>query len=102
MPKLPVKIVHSPDAIREAGTYVIKKISPPQEGPYGQSVTITAADSNKEERIIRVPYRPETSDKSNLGRLVKAFGPDTDSWSGRSIRVSIGEGNKRTIEPVTK
>jgi len=101
MPKLPVKIVKSPEAIREPGTYAIKKISPPQDGPYGQTVTITAASSNKEERIIRVPYKPETSDNSNLGRLMKAFGPDTDSWPGRSFRVSIEDGRRR-IEPVTK
>jgi hypothetical protein len=45
-----------------------------------------------------VPYKTETSDRTNLYRLIKGFGSNTDKWVGHKIVVTKTADNKNHIE----
>jgi hypothetical protein len=55
-----------------------------------------------EERSLFVPYSTEVSSRTNLARLLRAFGDDASRWIGRKVNVTVGQDGKRTIEPVVK
>jgi hypothetical protein len=97
-----VNVTHSPDRVDKDGTYTIKNIAGPITGRYGPALVLTVMNSSNQERTLTVPYKEETTDRTNLGRLIQAFGKTKRTWLNRKIRVSIGEDNRRTIEPVTK
>lgn len=101
MNKLNVKVSHHPAQVREDGEYTIKSVTTPQPSNYGRAIVLTVLSKDREEKAVFVPFSSEVTDQTNLGRLVNAFGDDTDQWNGKRINVTI-DNNQRTIEPVGK
>jgi hypothetical protein len=97
--KLSVKIVHHPGQVNENGQYLIKAVTTPQPTKYGTALVLTVVGKNGVEKALFAPYSEEVTDQTNLGRLIAAFGNDTDQWVGKRLDVAI-ENNQRTIEPV--
>jgi hypothetical protein len=102
MTKLSVKITEYPEQVSQPGRYAITNVKPPQETRYDLALILIVASAKNEERSLFVPYSPEISNRTNLGRLLQAFGDETDRWVGRKVDVSIDKDGKRTIEPVVK
>jgi hypothetical protein len=102
MGKLPVQITEYPEQLTQSGRYTIESVKPPQETRFGSAVILLVANPKGEERSLFVPYSPEVSSRTNLARLMQAFGDDTDHWVTRKIDVTIGKDGKRTVEPVVK
>ena len=102
MGKLPIHVTHFPEQVDEEGVYTIKQFKQPKELQYGTSIILTVTDAKSQERSIFVPYSSETSDNTNLGRLVKALGDDPDHWIGKKIEVTFDRNGKRRITPVAK
>jgi hypothetical protein len=100
--QLGVTVTKSIEQVREPGRYSIKGVSDPRSTKFGQAIVLTLLNSSGGERVLFVPYSPEASDQSNLGRLVKAFGADTADWVKRKIDIEIGADKRRTVRPVTK
>jgi hypothetical protein len=100
MTKLNVRLAQYPSQLTQPGRYEIQAVKPPQETRYGQTLILVVTNAKGQQGSLFVPFAAETSEQSNLGRLVKAFTDDTDKWIGRKIDVSIDEAGKRTIEPV--
>jgi hypothetical protein len=100
--KLSVKITEYPEQVSEAGRYTIRSVKPPQETRYDLALILIVTSARNEERSLFVPYSPEMSSRTNLGRLLQALGDDTDHWTGQKIDVSIDKDGRRTIEPVVK
>jgi hypothetical protein len=102
MTKLQVKITEYPEQVTEPGRYTIRSVKPPQETRYDLALILIVTSANNEERSLFVPYSPEMSSRTNLGRLLQAFGDDTDHWVSHKIEVTIDKDGRRTIEPVAK
>jgi hypothetical protein len=100
--KLNVKITEYPEQVTEAGRYTIRSVKPPQETRYDLALILIVTSTKNEERSLFVPYSPEMSSRTNLGRLLQAFGDDTDHWTSHKVDVSIDKDGRRTIEPVVK
>jgi hypothetical protein len=100
MTKLQVKITEYPEQVSEVGRYTIRNVKPPQETRYDLALILIVSSAKNEERSLFVPYSPEMSSRTNLGRLLHAFGDDTDRWVGHKVDVSIDKEGRRTIEPV--
>jgi hypothetical protein len=100
MTKLNVRLAQYPSQLTQPGRYEIQAAKPPQETRYGQTLILVVTNGKGQQASLFVPFAAETSEQSNLGRLVKVFTDDTDKWIGRKIDVSIDEAGKRTIEPV--
>ena len=100
MVKLESKIVQYPEQLTEPGRYVIKSVKPPQDTRFGPTVILILTSGKGEERSAFVPYSSETTEVTNLGRLLKAFGNDTDRWRDKQVDVTFDESGKRTIRPV--
>lgn len=99
MGKLNVKVVHHPSQVDENGQYTIKTATTPQPTKYGAAIVLTVLNKDRQERALFVPFSEEVTDQTNLGRLIGAFGNDTDQWIGKRVNITI-ENNQRTIEPV--
>ena len=102
MTKLQVKISEYPEQVTEAGRYTIQAVKGPQETRFGPALITIVADSKGEERSLFIPYSTEISTRTNLARLLRTFGDDTSTWTGRKIDVTINNDGKRTVEPVAK
>ena len=102
MTKLQVKITEYPEQVTQPGRYSIQSVKPPQETRYELALILIVTSAKNEERSLFVPYSLEISNRTNLGRLLQAFGDDTDRWIGRKVDVTIDKDGKRTIEPVVK
>jgi len=100
MSKLNVKVVPNP-LVNESGQYTITKVTAPQPTMFGQMIGVRVLTKNGEEKSILVPVYAKVTDQSNLGKLVTAFGDETDSWVGKRINVKIVN-NRSFIEPVPK
>lgn len=98
MGKLSVKVVHHPSQVNENGQFTIKTVATPQPTKYGTAIALTVLSKDREEKALFVPFSEEVTDQTNLGRLIKAFGNETDQWVGKRINVTI-DNNQRTIEP---
>ena len=99
---LDVKITEYPQQVTQAGTYTIKNVKPLQETRYGDTLILIVTSVKGEEHSAFVPFSSEISKRTNLARLIEAFGNDTDQWVNKRIHVALGTDNKRTIEPATK
>ena len=77
--------------------YICLKTTP-QPTKYGTAIVLTLVGKDVVEKTLFVPYSERVTDQTNLGRLIAAFGNDTDEWVGKRINVTI-ENNQRTIEP---
>jgi len=97
--KLEVKITEYPEQVTEAGRYTIKDVKGPQETRFGLALILIVTSAKGEERSLFCPYSPEISTRTNLARLLNAFGDSTDSWVRQKIEIKIGMDGKRTIEP---
>jgi hypothetical protein len=102
MPNLNVKLAHWPEQVSQPGTYKIRSVKPPQETRFGPTVILILTSEKGEERSLFVPFSPETTEQTNLGRLVKMLGNDTDRWTDKQVDVTFDESGKRTIRPVVK
>ncbi len=102
MTKLSVKITEYPEQVTQPGRYTIHSVKPPQETRYDLALILIVTSAKNEEKSLFVPYSPEISNRTNLGRLLQAFGDDTDRWVGRKVEVTIDKDGRRTIEPLTK
>jgi hypothetical protein len=102
MTKLPIHVTHFPEQVDEEGVYTIKQYKQPKELQYGTSIILTVTDAKTQERSIFVPYSAETSDNTNLGRIVKVLGDDPDHWVGKKIEVTFDRNGKRRITPIAK
>jgi len=102
MTKLDVKITHYAEQVTQPGLYRIRSVKSPQETRFGPAVILILSGTKGEERSLFVPYSSETTEQTNLGRLVKAFGDDTDHWTDKHVDVTLDELGKRTIRPVVK
>lgn len=100
MVKLESKIVHYPEQVTQPGRYLIKSVKPPQETRYGLTVILILTNTRGEERSAFIPYSSETTEQTNLGRLMKAFDSETDHWTGKQVDIALDESGKRTIRPV--
>jgi len=98
MSKLNVKVVPNP-LVNESGLYTIKgvKTAPTK---FGSMMAIRVSGKSQEEKSILVPVFPKVTNQTNLGKLVEAFGDETDKWVGKRINITI-ENNRSTIEPIT-
>jgi len=101
MTKLQVNVAHFPEQVNEPGEYTIKQYRQPKELKYGVTITLITTNSKGEERSLFVTYKPETSDNTNLGRLVKCFGDDPEHWIGKKIEITFDQ-DKRHIQPVVE
>jgi hypothetical protein len=97
-----VKITEYPEQVTQPGRYTIQSVKPPQETRYDLAIILIVTSSRNEERSLFVPYSPEISNRTNLGRLLQAFSDNTDNWLKKQVDVTIDKDGKRTIEPVTK
>jgi hypothetical protein len=86
--------------VTQPGTYVIKSVKPLQETRYGPTLILIVASAKGEECSLFVPFSSETSKRTNLARLIEAFGDDTDRWTDKQVDVTFDESGKRTIRPV--
>jgi len=85
--------------VNEAGSYVIKNVKTKEQTRFGIANILTVSNS-KGDGSVFVQHSDEPSSRTNLGRLVKAFGDDTDRWVGKKIEVTIDDDGKRRIDPV--
>jgi hypothetical protein len=99
---LPVKVRKSIPQVKEPGRYAIKAVSDPRSTKFGQAIVVTLLDTTGNECTLFVPYSPDPSEESNLGRLVKAFGSDTALWLKKKIDIGIGPDKRRTVKPSAK
>jgi hypothetical protein len=97
--KLVVKIAEYPEQVTHSGRYIIQAVKGPQETRFGPALINIVANGKGEERSLFIPYSAEASSRTNLARLLQAYGDDTDRWVGRKVDVTIGSDGKRTIEP---
>ncbi len=97
-----MKITDYPEQISEPGRYAIRSVKPPQETRYDLALILIVSSAKNEERSLFVPYSPEISNRTNLGRLLQTFGDDTDNWLKKQVDVTIDKDGRRTIEPVAK
>ena len=102
MVKLEAKIVQYPEQVTQPGRYLIKTVKPPQETRYGLTMILILTNAKGEERSLFIPFSSETTEQTNLGRLMKAFNNETDHWIGKQVDVAFDETGKRTIRPVVK
>jgi hypothetical protein len=102
MTRLNVKVAQYPTQITQPGRYEIRAVRPLQETRYGQTLILIVTSDKGQEASLFVPFATETSEQSNLGRLVKAFTDDTDKWIGKKLDLSIDQTGRRTVEPVAK
>jgi hypothetical protein len=101
MGKLGIQVEDYPEQVNEPGQYTIKDVKTKQKTRFGIADILTVANA-KGERSLFVQHSDQTTSRTNLGRLVKAFTDDPDRWIGKKIHVTIGEDGKRTLEPVVK
>jgi hypothetical protein len=102
MPRLNVRLAQYPGQLTQPGRYEIEAVKPPQETRYGQTLILIVTNTEGQQASLFVPFATETSEQTNLGRLIKAFGAETDHWIGKKLDVSIDETGRRTVEPVLK
>ena len=102
MTKLQVKMTEYPEQVTQSGRYTVQEVKGPQETRFGLALINIVASAKGEERSLFVPYSTEVSSRTNLARLMQAFGNDTDRWIRRKVDVTIDKDGKRTIEPVVK
>jgi hypothetical protein len=102
MTKLPTKIADYPQQVTQSGRCTIQAVKGPQETRFGPALINIVTDAQGEERSLFVPYSTEVSPRTNLARLIQAYGEDTDRWVGRKVDVTVDKDGKRTIEPVVK
>jgi hypothetical protein len=88
--------------LTQPGRYEIEAVKPPQETRYGQTLILIVTNTEGQQASLFVPYASEISEQSNLGRLVRSFGDDTDHWIGKKLDISIDQTGRRTVEPVAK
>ena len=100
MVKLAVKIMQYPEQLAQPGRYLVKSVKPPQETRYGQTLILIVSNAKGQQGSLFVPFATETTGQTNLGRLVNAFGDDTDRWTDKHVDVTFDESGKRTIRPV--
>jgi hypothetical protein len=80
----------------------MQEVKGPQETRFGPALINIVTDAKGEERSLFVPYSIEASPRTNLARLMRAFGDETDRWVGRKVDVTVDKDGKRTVEPVVK
>lgn len=97
-----MKIAEYPEQVAQSGRYTVRAVKGPQETRFGPALINIVADAKGEERSLFIPYSAEISSRTNLARLLQAFGDDTDRWVGRKVDVTVGSDGKRAIEPVVK
>jgi hypothetical protein len=102
MTRLSVKLTQWPEQVTQPGRYNIQSAKPPQETRFGSTLILIVTNAKGQQGSLFVPFAPETTEQTNLGRLVKAFGEDTDQWIGKQLDVTLDESGKRTIRPVVK
>jgi hypothetical protein len=102
MVKLESRIVQYPEQVSQPGLYLIKSVKPPQETRFGPTVILVLTSAKGEERSLFIPFSSETTEQTNLGRLLKTFGNDTDRWTDKQVDVAFDESGKRTIRPIAK
>jgi hypothetical protein len=102
MTRLNVKVAHYPTQVAQPGRYEIRAVRPLQETRYGQTLILIVTSDKGQEGSLFVPFATETSEQSNLGRLVKCLGDETADWIGKKLDVSIDQTGRRTVEPVAK
>jgi len=100
MVKLETKIVQYPIQATQPGRYLIKSVKAPQETRYGLTMIVIVTNAKGEVRSLFIPFSSETTEQTNLGRLMKAFDNETDHWIGKQLDVTLDESGKRTIRPV--
>ena len=102
MTKLPTKIADYPEQVSQPGRCTIQGVKGPQDTRFGPALINIVRDVKGEERSLFVPFSTEVSPRTNLARLIQAFGDDTDRWVGQKVDVTVDKDGKRTIEPVVK
>lgn len=100
MPKIEVNVTHFPEQVTQPGRYTIQEVKLPQKTKHGDSIILIVTNIRGEERSLFVSYTSNTSDQTNLGRLVKVFSSNTDNWTKRQLDVTLEEDGNRRIEPV--
>jgi hypothetical protein len=102
MTRLNVKVAKYPPQVIQPGRYKIRAAKGPQETRYGQTLILIVANDRDQQGSLFLPFATEVSEQSNLGRLVKAFGDDSEQWIGKDLDLSIDQTGRRTIEPVVE
>jgi hypothetical protein len=101
MTDLGIEVDDVPEQVTEPGELTIKKVNVNQKTRLGSAHQLILTNS-KTESILYVQHRDRTTSSTNLGRLVKAFGPDPDRWVGKKIEVTFDKDGKRKIVTVVK
>jgi hypothetical protein len=84
------------EELNKPGTYEIRDVILSFE-PDRQLILILA----QSRRRASIPYPHETFEDTDLVRLIKAFGDETEGWIGKNIRVTSDSDGKRRIDPLT-
>ncbi len=99
MTKLGITVDDLPEQVTEPDQYTIKAVAVKQLTRFGVSDRLTLTNT-KGDRSLYLQHSDHVTSRSNLGKLVKAFGDDPDRWVGKRIKVTFDEDGKRKIEPV--
>lgn len=88
------------------GTYTIIGTSPgPAKEKYPSIVLQLSRDDTgtKHSKLLPLPNdMNDISPRTGFGRLINAFGKDSDSWLGSKIDIKIDEQGKKHIYPIKK
>jgi len=95
---LDTTIIKYPAQIIKEGTYKITEVKGPQTTRQGVALILLVEGSDGKTLSCFVPYKSETSDRTNLYRLIQAFSKNTDKWPGHKIAVTKTADNKNHIE----
>lgn len=97
-----MKVIPNP-LVDEDGQYTITSVKTSRPTKVGNMpiMAVRVLNKNREEKALLLPVFPSVTDQSNLGKLVNAFGQETENWVGKRISVRI-DNNRTVIEPMAK
>ncbi len=101
MPKLEVEVKHYAPQLTQPARYTIESVNGPQQTRNGPALVTEVSNAKNEKFSLFIPFSTQPSSRTNLGRLVTAFGKDTEHWLKKRIDITI-ENAKRIIQPVAK
>ena len=100
--KLETKMTQYLEQVTQPGLYTIREVKPQRQTRYGRALPVVLSNAKGQEVIMLLPYPTEITDRTNLGRLVRAYGDETDQWIKKKVEVTIYENGRRRIEAVPK